>query len=145
MPKVLVNCLVIGNKCTTVVKEVHQPKAVATKLIQSLSLLSDVKLITYLVEGDSYGLLILKQDLAVFWHQSIYQLQNVVRFCTNPRASSAFGIDLTFNLGKLYVTLTTFINTQVVNKDTNLSPTFLGSVLVHTEKTYESYYHFFQL
>ena len=36
------------------------------------------------------------------------QLRNVVRFCTSPGASSVFGIDPTFNLGKFYVTLTTF-------------------------------------
>ena len=71
------------------------------------------------------------------------QLQNVVRFCTNPRASSVFGIDPTFNLGKFYVTLTTFTYTQVVNKTTSLSPTFLGPVFVHTEKNYESFFHFF--
>ena len=52
------------------------------------------------------------------------QIQNVVRFCTNPQASSVFGIDPTFNLGKFYVTLTTYTYTQVVNKSTSLSPTF---------------------
>ena len=54
-----------------------------------------------------------------------------------------FGIDPTFNLGKFYVTLTTFTYTHVVNKSTSLSPTFLGPVFVHTEKNYESYFHFF--
>ena len=71
------------------------------------------------------------------------QIQNVVQFCTNPQASSVFGIDPTFNLGKFYVTLTTFTYTQVVNKSTSLSPTFLGPVFVHTERNYESYFHFF--
>lgn len=71
------------------------------------------------------------------------QLKNVVRFCTNPRASSVFGIDPTFNLGKFYVTLTTFTYTQVTNKATNVSPTFFGPMFVHTEKSYESYYQFF--
>ena len=62
------------------------------------------------------------------------QLKNVVRFCTNPGASSVFGIDPTFNLGKFYVTLTTYTYTQVVNKTTNVSPTFFGPIFVHTEK-----------
>ena len=52
------------------------------------------------------------------------QLRDVIRFCTNPGASSVFAIDPMFNLGKFYVTLTTFTYTQVVNKATNVSPTF---------------------
>ena len=68
------------------------------------------------------------------------QLRNVIRFCTNPGASSVFAIDPTFNF---YVTLTTFTYTQVVNKATNVSPTFFGPMFVHTEKNYESYYQFF--
>ena len=72
------------------------------------------------------------------------QLQNVVRFRANPQASSVFGIDSTFNLRKFYVTLTTFTYTQVVNKSSSISPTFLGLVFVHTEKNYESFFYFFQ-
>ena len=71
------------------------------------------------------------------------QLRNVVRFCTSPGASSVFGIDPTFNLGKFYVTLTTFTYNQVVNKTTDVSPTFFGPIFVHTEKNYESYHYFF--
>ena len=95
------------------------------------------------MEGDSYIRSVNFETGPCCVLASNYQLQNVVRFCTNPRASSLFGIDPTFNLEKFYVTLTTFTYTQVVNKDTNLSPTFLGPVFVHTEKTYESYYNFF--
>ena len=54
-----------------------------------------------------------------------------------------FGIDPTFNLGKFYVTLTTFTYNQVVNKTTDVSPTFFGPIFVHTEKNYESYHYFF--
>ena len=61
------------------------------------------------------------------------QLKNVVRFCTNPRASSVFGIDPTFNLGKFYVTLTTFTYTQVTNKSTNVLLPFL-SLCLYTRK-----------
>ena len=69
---------------------------------------------------------------------SDHQLQNVVRFCTNPGAQSVFGIDPTFNLGKFYVTLTTFTYSQVVDKTTGVSPTFIGPIFVHTEKNFES-------
>jgi len=70
------------------------------------------------------------------------QLQNLVRFCTNPGAACILGIDPTFNLGKFYVTVTTFIYSHVVDKVTNKSPTFFGPIFVSTEKTYESYYIF---
>ena len=36
------------------------------------------------------------------------QLQNIARFCTNSGASCVIGIDPAFNLGKFYVTVTTF-------------------------------------
>ena len=71
------------------------------------------------------------------------QLDNVIRFCTNQGASCVLGIDPTFNLGKFYVTVTTYVYSHVINKATHNSPTFLGPILVHTEKTYESYYYFF--
>lgn len=71
------------------------------------------------------------------------QLQNIVRFCTNPGASCVLGIDPTFNLGKFYVTVTTFTYTHVVNKSTSKSPTFFGPMFVHTEKNYDAYYSFF--
>ena len=54
-----------------------------------------------------------------------------------------FAIDPSFNLGKFYVTLTTFTYTQVVNKVKNVSQTIFGPMFVHTEKIYESYYQFF--
>jgi len=72
---------------------------------------------------------------------SNHQLQNVVRFCTNPGAQSVFGIDPTFNLGKFYLTLTTFTYSQAVDKITGVS--LIGPIFVHTEKNYESCFYFF--
>ena len=69
------------------------------------------------------------------------QLQNIVRFCTNPGSSCVLGIDSTFNMGKFYVTMTTFTYTHVIRKGTNISPTLLGPLFVHTEKIFESYYY----
>ena len=71
------------------------------------------------------------------------QLKNLVRFCTSPGNSCVLGIDPTFNLGKFYVTVTTFTYSHVVNKNTDRSPNFFGPVFVATEKTYEAYYFFF--
>lgn len=38
------------------------------------------------------------------------QLSDLKRFCTNPDYSCVLGIDPTFNLGKFYVTVTTYTN-----------------------------------
>ena len=72
-----------------------------------------------------------------------HQLQNLVRFCTNPGAVCVMGIDPTFNLGKSYVTVTTFTHSHVMNKSTSKSPTFFGPMFVQTEKNYNAYYSFF--
>ena len=53
------------------------------------------------------------------------------------------GVDATFHLGKFYVTITTYVYEHVVNKTTGVSPTFIGLIYVHTEKTFEAYHHFF--
>ena len=50
------------------------------------------------------------------------------------------GVDPTFNLGKFYVTITTYTYLYVVNK---VTPAFIGPVFVHTEKSYEAYHYFF--
>ena len=73
------------------------------------------------------------------------QLQNVVRFCTNQGPHCILGIDPTFNLGKFYVTVTTFVHTHVVKKGTMEVPTFFGPMFIHTEKNFESFYYFFRL
>ena len=71
------------------------------------------------------------------------QLSNIQRFCTVPGESCVLGIDPTFNLGKFCVTVTTYTYLHVENKISHTSPTFFGPMFVHTEKTYETYYHFF--
>ena len=53
------------------------------------------------------------------------------------------GIDPTFNLGRFYVTVTTYTYLHVESKMSHSSPTFFGPMFVHMEKTYEAYYHFF--
>ena len=74
------------------------------------------------------------------------QLQNVVRFCTNQGTHCFLGIDPpTFNLGKFYVTITTFVYTHVVKKGTMEAPTFFGPMFIHTEKTLNPIIISFQL
>ena len=71
------------------------------------------------------------------------QLSDLRRFCTDRAGFCVLGIDPTFNLGKFYVTITTYSYVHLINKVTNISPSFIGPIFVHTEKNYEAYYHFF--
>ena len=71
------------------------------------------------------------------------QLQNVVRFCVDPGAQSKFGIDPTLNLGKFYMTLTTFTYSQVVDKTTGVSPTsFWTNFCLHRKEVRVVFYLF---
>lgn len=72
------------------------------------------------------------------------QLYDLERFCANDQShrSSVFGIDPTFNLGDFYVTVTTYENLLITNKITNRHPVFVGPMLIHQRRTYESYFHF---
>ena len=71
------------------------------------------------------------------------QLSDLQRFCTHPGNFCVLGIDPTFNLGKFYVTITTYTYMHLENKRTHISPTFFGPIFEHTEKTFEACYHFF--
>lgn len=71
------------------------------------------------------------------------QLRDLKRFCTDPAECCVLGIDSTFDLGKFYVTITTYRYLHVENRSSGKSPVFFGPVYVHTEKTYEAFYHFF--
>ena len=71
------------------------------------------------------------------------QLKDLKRFCTDPAESCVLGVDSTFDLGKFYVTITTYRYLHVENKNSGKPPVFFGPIYVHTEKTYEAFYHFF--
>ena len=71
------------------------------------------------------------------------QLKNLVRFCTRQGAFCVMGIDSTFNLGKFYVTVTTYTYSHLENISRGTSPTFFGPIFVHTERTFEAYHYFF--
>lgn len=56
--------------------------------------------------------------------------------------TSVLGIDPTFNLGDFYVTVTTYENLMLNNRKTAKHPVFIGPMLVHQKRTYDTYYHF---
>ncbi len=70
------------------------------------------------------------------------QLRDMERFCTNNPFASVLGIDPTFNLGDFYVTVTTYENLLVTNRKTGSHPVFIGPMLIHQRRTYETYFHF---
>ena len=74
----------------------------------------------------------------------VQQLIDIQRFCAanDQLANSVFGIDPTFNLGNFYVTVTTYENLLVTSKKTGVHPVFVGPMLVHQRRTYETYFHF---
>ena len=49
------------------------------------------------------------------------------------------GIDTTFNLGKFFVTPTTFRNTALQNRRTKKTPVFLGPTIIHYRNDSQSY------
>jgi hypothetical protein len=67
------------------------------------------------------------------------QLLDVKRFCTDYNKFSILNVDMTFNLGDFYVTLTTFENLSLISHRTNQHPTFLGPLMVHVKKDRETY------
>lgn len=70
------------------------------------------------------------------------QMTDIVRFCTNPLRFSVMGIDPTFNLGKFFVTLTTYKHPMLVLKESQRNPVFIGPAFIHLEQTTQSYYSF---
>ena len=68
------------------------------------------------------------------------QLKDMARFCTDDQRFSVLGVDPTFNLGEFSVTVTTYCHLQLIHRQTNNHPVLLGAMLVHQNKTSESYY-----
>ena len=70
------------------------------------------------------------------------QLNDLVRFATNPNKFCVISIDPTFSLGDFSVTCIAYRNLLVIDTRTGESPIMLGPMLVHQRKLYATY-HFF--
>ena len=75
------------------------------------------------------------------------QIQDIRRFCCSspPGEGTVLGVDKTFNLGQLHVTLTVFKHLGIVRPTTNTHPLFIGPTLIHgnsDRKTYSTFFHF---
>ena len=65
--------------------------------------------------------------------------------CAGPSAQSTIqGIDKTFNLGDLHVTVTVFKNISVTTKQTNDHPLTMGPAFLHGNLDTKTYSMFFQ-
>ena len=67
------------------------------------------------------------------------QLNDMVRFCCDPKLFSIVGVDPTFNLGDFSVIVTTYRHLQLLNRSTK-KPVLVGPILVHQRKTMQSYH-----
>ena len=70
------------------------------------------------------------------------QLNDLIRFCTNPDNFSILGIDPTFNLGEFAVTVTTFRHLMLENRETKEHPVMIGPMFAHQRKDSNTYYTF---
>lgn len=67
------------------------------------------------------------------------QLREIEQFCTNPELVSHLSVDVTFNIGDFYVTVTTYRNLMLKTKN-DCHPVMIGPVMIHQQRLYESYH-----
>ena len=74
------------------------------------------------------------------------QMDDIINFCCNEKAGfkSLFLTDLTFQLGPFYVLLTSYTNTTLFVKGTNVCPTMLGPLILCMLKHEQTYITLFQ-
>ena len=72
------------------------------------------------------------------------QIDEMIKFLTDPKEFSVFGIDPTFNIFNedLSLTVTSFRNLKLVNKKSGKPPVFIGPVFMHRKKDASSYSKF---
>ena len=71
------------------------------------------------------------------------QLSDMEQFCASSNKASVLGIDVTFNLGRFYVTLCTYQNFKVVN-ERGKHPIMVGPALIHSSKDQSNFDVLFQ-
>ena len=72
-----------------------------------------------------------------------WTLDDLVWFCTPPATFSIMGIDPTFNLGALDVTVTTYSHLLLTAQGHECKhPSFIGPLFIHVKNDFQAY-HFF--
>ena len=70
------------------------------------------------------------------------QLDDIQKFCACKEGkASILGIDVTFNLGKFYVTFCSYQHYQVVN-ERGKPPVMIGPAMLHSNKTERNFCYF---
>ena len=69
-------------------------------------------------------------------------LQNVVDACCYPNSKVIFCLDTTYNVGKFYVTPTTYTREGIILKRTGKPGTFPGPALFHKRRTNREFFSF---
>ena len=77
-------------------------------------------------------------ELQVFLCNNL-QLKDILRFCCNSINTSILGVDMTFNIGNYFVTVTVYRHKMLLT-DKGVEPSMIGPVLIHQNKTFKSYY-----
>ena len=68
------------------------------------------------------------------------QLADIERFCCSNHCWRVFGIDPTFNICDSNITITTYKHPLLCRTGTNISPVLLGPILIHSNKSYDSFF-----
>jgi len=70
------------------------------------------------------------------------QLREVKTFCFDKKNGSILAVDKTFNLGSMYMTVTTYQNLALNRVTSGRSPTFIGPMSVHGQSDVATYNYF---
>lgn len=57
-----------------------------------------------------------------------------VKFCCNPDDFSVFGVDVTYDIGTFFVTLTTYKHLMLHDKQSGAHPNTPGPMMIHTDE-----------
>ena len=63
-----------------------------------------------------------------------WQLNDIMRFCTDKDNCSILGVDMTFNIGDFYVTITVYWHTLLRSVQYGVEPA-IGPTLLHQAKS----------
>ena len=72
-----------------------------------------------------------------------WQVDDLIRFCTNNQRFSVLTVDTTFNLGDFYVTPITYQHLMLEDVHTGKHPIMVGPMLVHQRMQFSTFNYFF--
>ena len=71
------------------------------------------------------------------------QLHEIRSFCFDARRGSILSLDKTYNLGSLFVTVSTYVNMALRRLNTGDSPVFIGPLFLHGNSDASTFHSFF--